>query len=384
VVVLACSLVLAASACDTEDRREDGLVVSTSTAPLPQAHLPGATIPAYIAGDRLVLPKRAKPVRLEDRLVAPLLGQNVPLVLESPDGRFVLYHTWRNETPLLRLVEPSSGADVLFARGAQSAAWRSDGAIAYTEGTPPNYRPQRPWVGNVVVRTSLRSSPTVWTSRRGMYRVAGWTGSRLLVESGVSNVVRLGTPEGTLIYESPGRYMYAGLGGVSALSPDRRYFFGRVPNGDGPSDRVRIVDTATGLTVARGALKAMARRAGIDARNLDAGVYGAASWRGEYIAADTASGRTGTLVVLRFARGKLSLEHALRLDGSAGLHGRYGAHFSVPRLLDNKGKRVIVRVDVPGPDDNAATYFLTCDTEARECVRGRPVAPREWMALVER
>lgn len=379
-LALAACLLLAVPALAFRSWLGDVLSLSSSDEPLPSGDLPHAAVPAYVAGRRLVLPSRT--LVLKAPLLAPLLGQDVPLAFESPDGRRVVYHTWNRQTPILRSIDTRSGRDTVVARGAQSAAWRADGALAFTAGDPPRYVPNGTWAGRVVVRAPSGVTST-WLRTKGRYRVAGWAGPRLLVESDPSNVVSLVAPVGTLVVTGPGRFRNVGEGGVSAISPDGRFFFGRIPNGDGLSDRVRIVDTLSARTVASARLSTLARSAGLDPRGLEAGVFGQASWRASRIVAVTTFTRSTALLVLRYSGGKLSLARVLRLDRNAGLKGPFGVSFSVPRQLDD-GTRVVVRADVPLADDKSVSYFVTCDLRRSACVRGKALRPALWMAIVER
>jgi hypothetical protein len=236
----------------------------------------------------------------------------------------------------------------------------------------------------VVVRRSLREQATRWTETPGLYAVVGWAGSRLLVNSSISNVAHLDAPHGVLILDGPGRIREAGDGNVVAISPSGRFFFGGVPNGDGPSDRLRVVNVDTGKTVARLRLQTAARQLGISAKRLRGGAASTGSWIGDRIVAVTSFESSSNLVLLRFHAGSLRAEGVFRLDGRAGLHGPHGVFFSNPRFLDPAGRIVAVQVNIPQRDDQRyVSYFLTCDLSSQRCARGRPIEHGRWMSIVQ-
>lgn len=344
-------------------------------------------LPAYVHGDRLAgVPGRA--LRLARPLFAPLLGATgayaPQLAVPAPDGSSVVYHATRGTTPLLRLVDVASGDDRLLARGGQSVAWGSDGTLAYWQADPPRYRPQRPFLGHVVVRRSPDARPVRWT-RAGEYTVFAWAGESLLVVAGdcVLEACPRDLPEGGLYaLGGPGRSRPLGLATLTAVSPDGRYAVGPQAAGhDNWSPVVRVVEVATGRTVAR-LNPRDAAETGATRALVEFGV-GEGSWVGDRIVAVARNEGGAALVVFRFADGELELDGVLRLDDEEALGGAAGAYFSSPIFLDQAGDYVAVRANVSESVDEFLPVFLMCSLESETCARGRLLTePRRWLALV--
>jgi hypothetical protein len=163
-------LLAAAAAAGVGSRVLDLLSLSES-----DQEVPTRAPVAYVSGDRLFVPGRT-PIQLATPLLAPLMGNYVPLAFSSPDGRSVVYHGWEHGKPQrwdpkqaqLRIVDTRSGIDRLLARGAQSFAWAD--RLAFVVGR------------RVIVRERPFGPGTVWTPNTASYRVAAWAGDRLLVE----------------------------------------------------------------------------------------------------------------------------------------------------------------------------------------------------------
>src|SRR5207237_4440736 len=81
--------------------------------------------------------------------------------------------------PSLR-IHDDQGQDFLLARGAYSAAWRHDGAIAFVQGVDPVFRASAAYDGQVVVRRGVHGRDVTWMSARAHYVVYAWAGERLL------------------------------------------------------------------------------------------------------------------------------------------------------------------------------------------------------------
>src|SRR5207247_9168552 len=98
---------------------------------------------------------------------AAMIAPPSPVAVRPRDGRHVAYNTWQQlrtvdndqsfsqqaiadgtalGTPSLR-VHDDTGKDFLLARGAYSAAWRHDGAIAFVKGSDPDFRAGRSYSG---------------------------------------------------------------------------------------------------------------------------------------------------------------------------------------------------------------------------------------------
>ncbi|HEX6490480.1 MAG TPA: hypothetical protein VF002_03780 [Gaiellaceae bacterium] len=345
--------------------------------------LPGQTVAVpYIVDRTLVEPGRGRR-RLAAPLRAPLLGQDGPLAVSSPDRRWIAYESWQGGAPRVRLYDLFADRDTPLAGGTQSAVWRQDGALAYWQAAGPRSK-RRPYLGVVLVRSRPTGRPTTWLGRPGPYLLAGWARSRLLViVERCPGCPRAASP-GVLALGPPGAVHRLPLTDVSAISPDGRYVLGGfnpVPEEDGPSPLVRLVEVSTGRIVQTLDLR-QAGSGGIEARWLAGGI-GPGSWLGARIVATTALGNGGALVVLTFSGGRLSLEQVIRLGGAPGASTGYGPFFSAPLFVDGGTGRVAVALSVPPSRGRAGRRsLLECDLSRASCVGGRALARGSWLALV--
>jgi hypothetical protein len=330
-------------------------------------------------------------VRLAAPVRAPLVGEQAPLAVTSPQSDHVVYHAWRGRedgTPLLRVVEIRSGRDRILAVGAQTVAWARDGRIAYARGLHAGYRPRLAYVTQVVVRRSRDAPPVQWTRTRAEYSVLAWAGRRLLVSVRACNVAPChagdGSPEPDVYaLDGPGKLRSLDLGNISAVSPDGRYVVGTflpTRGQDSPSSIVHVVDVATGRVAASLDL-ARAARGRVPRAWLLAGADEGA-WRGDDIAAVSTIGNGSVLVFLRFVGRRLVLEHVLRLDRTARRGVRYGPFLFGPVFLQGDTRKLLVHVRVITTRGHGVTAALTCDRVTLRCVRGRPLPPRRWFAWV--
>jgi hypothetical protein len=302
--------------------------------------------------------------------------------VSSPDGRFVVYHTWRRETPSLRIVDLRDGSDRVLARGAQTLAWSARG-LAFVRGRSARYD-RRAYVGSVVVRRTPASRPVVWSDRLAEYSALAWAGRTLLVAVRACNFppCKGAREPGVYAFDGPGRIRPLTVSGVSAVSPDGRVVVGPflpVRGQDSPSSLVHVDDVRTGRAVATLDLVAAAR--GHVPSSWLRGGLGEADWRGDTIVGVSSFASVSTLVSLRFTHGRLRLEQVLRLDRAARAGAPYGAFFVSP-VFGGRGTRVVV-AHVEGELRNG--YFsamITCDRIARRCVRGASIRPRRWIAIV--
>jgi hypothetical protein len=337
---------------------------------------------AYVLGDELHRPGEPT-LRLSERLFAPLLGQHgVPLAIGSPDRSSIAYHSWRESTPSLRVVDLRTGRDTLLARGAQSLAWGD--RIAYVLGTRATWRKQTSYLGNVVVATRAGAKPSVWTTKPAQYRVIAWAGRALLVAARGCNVPPCkGQPaRGVYALSRPGQLRRTSLSDVSAVSPDGRFLVGRplTPGSDDPTPIVEVNDVGSGRTIAALDLA----QAGRGRMPLSEGVpqLGQATWRGDKIIGVASHGAVSVLLVLRFDGRELHLDQALRLDREARADSKYGFFFLNPTLIGTGARRVVVQLEGELRDGGRLATTLTCDLERRSCVRGRALPPRRWLAVV--
>ena len=353
-----------------------GLAVAVVAVPaaqtLPPPVVPGISRVAYVAGDVLV-DRTGRRHRLAAPVLAPLVGTNWPLVVAAANHRHVVYHAWRDNTPLLRLYDAARGTDVLLARGGELAAWSRDGRLAYVQSRRPPYVPNANYpykYRDVVVRASATARPVPWTREFGEYSVLGWAGRRLLVG-------RRDAP--MLAFEGPRRSRSLRINRFTALSPDGRYVLGAFQHGDSPTADTAVVEVATGRIVARVDARRLVRTERLR-RALTNGLAGNADWFGDSIAAVASFGSFSGIVVLRFDGRALRVEHVLGVE-KVGLR-RKRAFFSAPHFAASDAK-IVARVEVE-TEGRAYHFFSTCERASARCARGRAFPAKTWIALVER
>ena len=316
--------------------------------------------------------------QLDARVSGAMTGPLSPVAVRSGDGKLVVYNAWRElrsvdgeqsfsaqgigdgdvlGVPELR-VHDRSGGDELLARGAYSAAWRADGAIAFVEAAEPEFRAGGNYVGRVVVRQSVHARNVVWIKEPAHYVVYGWAGDRLLVYR-----VGLGEKLELLVADSPGRARPLADGSVIALSPDAR----QVAVVDQEATNVRVLDVATGrelswldVTTAVPALR---------------WVSYSGSWVGDHIVAPASAG----LAVFHAGAASLGLEQVLSLD-----RARFPVGVQQPKFTDDDGNEIAATVDIPPTASNGAvSFFIKCDRITRSCERGAAAPAKDWLRPVE-
>jgi len=338
-----------------------------------------ATEPAgpYVRGKSLYDGKGSKDA-LGEEVSGALTGPLAPVAVASPDGKLLAYGSWRQlravdaqqsfsqqgiadgdaiGVPELRLHD-DAGHDELLARGAYSAAWRSDGAIALVEGVEPEFRAGASYLGRVVFRRSARAKSVMWVSEPAHYVVYGWAGDRLIVYR-----IGLGEKLELLAVDAPGKVRRLTEGSAVALSPDET----QLAVLDQEGTNVRVLDVATGrerswldVTTASPALRWVAY---------------SGSWVGDHIVAPASAG----LAVLHARPSSLELEQVLSLD-----RAQFPAGVQQPRFVDDSGNEIEATADVP-PSGSAGpiSFFLHCDRTTRDCERG-PAAPgKDWLRPVQ-
>ena len=185
-----------------------------------------------------------------------MIGPLSPVAVRSSDGNIVAYNTWQElrtvdeeqsfskqgipdgdvlGTPSLR-VHDDAGKDFLLARGAYSAAWRQDGAIAFVKGTDPNFRAGRSYTGQVVVQGDVHGPEVAWTSELAHYVVYAWAGDRLLFYR-----IGFGEKLELLVADGPGHIRSLTDGSAIAVSPDET----RIAVLSQDATNVRVLDVAT-------------------------------------------------------------------------------------------------------------------------------------------
>ena len=378
-------LITAGTALAVGDRFFDWFSVDTSRREAPT--LPGRA--PYVAGATFYR-AGAEPQPLARPLVAPLLGQDVALAVLSPGGRYLAYHsalvnppTDLTLVPLLYVHDAESGRDRLLSRGAQTVAWNSDGRIAFFRATRSRYDGRRgAYVGHVVVGTITRPA-TPWTRIAGTYEVLAWARNRLLVAVGKCYFpnCRREPPTGVYVLDESGAMRRLPLAGVTALSPDGRYAFGRfdqVPGQDSPSPIVRVVDIGTGRPVATINLKQAMKQAGLRGL-LPGAISTGGAWSGSEIVAGF-GGRDSALVFLQARGRRLELDSVVRIPAQT-LKTHYGVSFGTPSFVS--GGTVIVPIRGETRSGRYLVSIASCSRRTHRCVRGKILPPRRWFALAD-
>src|SRR6266513_6266723 len=301
-----------------------------------------------------------------------MIGPLSPVAVRSSDGRRVAYNTWQQlrtvdndqsfsqqaiadgtalGTPSLR-VHDDTGKDFLLARGAYSAAWRHDGAIAFVKGNDPDFRAGRSYTGQAVVRSDIHGRDAAWTSEPAHYVVYSWVGDRLLFYR-----VGLGEKLELLVADEPTKIRPLADGSAIAISPDASRI--AVLSQDGTN--VRVLDVATGrelswldVTTATPPL---------------AWIAYSGSWVGDHIVAPASAG----LAVFHVASRSLEVEQVLSLD-----HAQFPVGVQEPRFVDGDGNQIAASADIPpAKGGSGVSFLLQCDRITRTCERGEPAPAKD-------
>jgi hypothetical protein len=305
-----------------------------------------------------------------------LIGPLAPVAVGSGDG-LVAYNTWRE----LRQVDPDSsfsaqgigdgdalgvpelrvqdaaGHDSLLASGAYSAAWRSDGAIAFTKAADPQFRAGRTYVGQIVVRDRVKGRDVAWTTDPAHYVVYGWARNRLVFYR-----VGLGEKLELLVADAPGAVRPLADGSAIAISPDGT----RVAVISQDATNVRVLDVATGRELAW-----------IDVTTATPSLRWVAysgSWVGDHVVAAASPG----LAVFHVGNGSIQLEQVLSLDRL-----QFPVGVQEPRFTDADGNEIAATADIPPKaGSEGVSFFLQCDRIARSCERGDAAPAKDWLRPV--
>lgn len=332
---------------------------------------------AVVRGTTLV-DEKGVPSKLGASVSGSMMGPLSPVAVRSSDGTLIAYNTWQE----LRLVDPErsfsaqgleegaalgvpslrmhdgQGKDFLLARGAYSAAWRHDGAIAFVQAVDPVFRAGPSYDGHVVVRKSVHGRDVSWSDAPAHYVVYAWAGNRLLF-------YRIGLGEKTelLVAEAPGKIRSLAEGTAIAVSPDAA----RVAVLGEDSTSVRVLDIATGreqlwidVTTATPSLRWVAY---------------SGSWVGDHIVAPASAG----LAVFNVGPSSLTLEQVLSLD-----HAQFPVGVQEPRFVDDAGNQIAASADVPpAHGSGGVSFLLLCDRIARTCERTDAAPAKDWLRQVD-
>jgi hypothetical protein len=319
--------------------------------------------------------------QLAERASAPLIGADAPVAVPSRDRASVAANTWRwTKTidwtaslsdqgvnagdplgvPQLRIQDTSTGKDRPLEAGSMSAAWRSDGALAYARGESPVYRASTPYLREVVVRSTLTGPAETWSTKPERFTVLAWASSTLLVKLDVP-----GASPSLVAFDGPGRLRtLSEAASFVALSPDGKSVLVSIGPSDTPTPALRAIDVATGATAASVELANAVDP--VDDKPVE-WATGRGSWVDGHLVVPTS---TGLLVLDDGAR--FSVSQVLHLDSAARPNGA----LYEPRFTDDSGGEIVTWQDVPD-ESTPLSVQLLCNRIARTCVRSTPVPSSE-------
>ena len=326
-----------------------------------QVRLAGGSIEApRIVGDRVH--GLGRPGTTE-KLVGPInttfLATLTPVAVPDPSRREIAYSAFDRKSPVVRLLDVQTNEDTILARGAYSAAWRSDRALAYFQALQPDVpRLIKNYVGHVVVRRSPGEPAVRWTAAPGIYVVGAWAGRRLLVY----RIARRGFPD-LLVFDGPRRVRkLAASGALIAVSPDGSKAF--VSRYGTARPVVRVVRIADGSELARYMLPPATRRQR-PGRAITF-VSESGSWTRNIVVAPVSYG----VAVFRVRPRRIVLEQVLRFNP-----GTFPVGVVEPRLDDSARRITAWGQLVPLPREAIPlAAVVECDRRTLRCARGRRVS----------
>jgi hypothetical protein len=257
--------------------------------------------------------------------------------------------------PTLRLFTPSNGQDSVFETGAFSAAWRSDGAIAYFKGVTTDVPGDSSrFVGHLYIRASAGAAPVRWTTDAARYVAVVWAGSNLIAYRQSA-----GERFDVLALSGPGSVRTLATDAtVVATSPDGTQLV-VTHNAEGTST-ASVVSVANGTSgTALDLAKTTDPQSGAPLQWV---TYGG-SWDGDVVAAESGAG----VALFRVQSGKLSFDRVL-----VGKNPDYGMGVHEPQLFREKSGKLglIAWAPVDAPTKNGRAHaIVTCDVSAKSCKR---------------
>jgi hypothetical protein len=287
-------------------------------------------------------------------------GIGFPDAVTSQSGR-LLYTVQTPDInhPTLRLFDPASESDTVFAADAAMPAWRRDGAIAYARHVPaPGKLP--PFTVTLEVRASVTATPVAWGDS---YQPIAWAGNTVIASTFSSDDAGITT---LIAVSGPHESRTLGKGALLAISPDGSRVLiadGAAPDGIPSSPILHVVDVATGEIGTTLDLRQVTPT-GLETGTIVPG--GAGDWLGDRIVFPAPAGP----VVLDASDGRLALVKVARFTGDRVLRG---AEYHEARFADATGTRVVVRAVVLPPSGKGGQMLpsaLVCDISADNCTRG--------------
>jgi hypothetical protein len=319
---------------------------------------------AYVAGDR-AYGLRRRELRLGAPVNSTLTATLSPGAVVDPTGRFLAYTATGGKVPVLRLHDLRTGDDEALDRGSLSAAWRSDGALAYFKGLPGGVElavRERPR-GHVVVRDDPRSRPVRWTRGSGQYVLAAWGGSRLIAY----RIGRGTQPPDLLALDRPRRVrVLAKRSVLVALSPDGERAVVSAYGAKPPL--IRLLEVATGRELARLRVEGRGAWPTID------WITEGGSWTRDLVVAKASPG----VAVFRVTSETIELEQVVLFE-----RARFPLGVFEPQAQSD-GRHIVAWAQLepaprqPVPD----TAVLRCDRQTRRCEQGPRISAGLGLRLI--
>jgi hypothetical protein len=180
---------------------------------------------------------------------------------------------------------------------------------------------------------------------------------------------------GVYALDRPGPLVRFPLDDVGALSPDGRRAVGTylpVAGQDSPSGLIRLVDVQAGRVLHTFDLRRIGRST--------TPVSGRGAWRGDELVVPVSVGFTRLLVFFR-AGERLSVTGTIHVPRGT-LPVRFAVSLHPPQYVGAGTRRVVTGISGERIGGGYTAAVLTCDRDARSCVRGRLVPPRRWFAVL--
>jgi hypothetical protein len=310
---------------------------------------------------------------------APLVGSLGAVAVPSRDGGELAYNTWLWAkpvdwqqslgsqgietgdvlgTPTLRVRDLRAGSDRALEPGTFSAAWRSDGALAYVRGVTASYLANTPYLRDVVVRAGAAARPVVWSAAPGRFVVIGWAGRSLIVAEqqpgGSPNLVLFTGP-----HESRPLAMNASF---VAVSPNGSAVLVAESYADSAVPALRELSVTDGTELARLPLSQIVDEVTHAPLTW---IDGPGHWLGDRVVMPASSG----LLVVRTSPSALTAEQVIHVDSATQPNGRLWE----PRFEDASAHTIVTWSDLSGAQAGHSAQ-LVCDRFALTCTRG-PAVP---------